>query len=71
MSLMTCGLASDGVVAAVIPFATIPYLTVFATDLIEEKFEYVTKEVGFTSEIPVVEFDINVIKIEECSWPAA
>jgi len=70
MGLVTCGLSDEGVVAAIIPFATTPYLTVFATDLIEEEFGYVTKEVDFTSEIPVVEFDINVIKIEECSWPA-
>ena len=69
MSLVTCGLGGEGVYSAIIPFSTTPYLTLFIEDLIEEPFEYDIKDVEFTSEIPVVEFEIDVIKIEECSWP--
>ncbi len=71
MSIITCGLAGEGIYASVVPFATTTYLTLFFEDIVEEEFEYVTKEVGFTAEIPVVEFEIDIIKIEECSWPVA
>lgn len=69
MSIITCGLAGEGTYAAVIPFSTTPYLTNFTDTLIEEPFEYVKQEVGFSSEIPIVEFEIDVIRIEECRWP--
>ena len=71
MSIITCGLAGEGIYASVIPFATTPYLTLFSEDIVEEEFDYVTKEVGFTTDIRVVEFEIGIIKIEECSWPVA
>jgi len=69
MSLITCGLAGEGVVASVVPFSTVPYLTTFEDTLVEELFEYQLQETEFTTEIPVVEFEIDIIRIEECSWP--
>jgi len=68
MSLITCGLAGEIPYAEVVPFSTIPYLTSFTVDALEEEFEYVNKEVGFITDIPVVEFEIDIIRIEECSW---
>lgn len=70
MSIITCGLAGEGSYAAVIPFATNPYLTVFATDIVEDTFKVENKEVEFSAAITVVEFKIDIIKIEECLWPA-
>lgn len=68
--MITCGLSDDGVVAAIIPFATTPYLTTFDEVTIAEEFNLsdLTKE--FSASIPVVEFEIDIIRIEECSWPA-
>ena len=70
MSLITCGLSDEGVIAAVIPFATTTYLTVFDETRIEVEFTQETLVEEFQATIPVVEFEIDVIRIEECSWPA-
>lgn len=70
MSLVTCGLSDDGVIAEIIPFATVPYLTTFEETLVVEEFITTNVEQEFSATIPVVEFEIDIIRIEECSWPA-
>lgn len=70
MSLVTCGLAGDGVYSAIIPFSTTPYLTTFDTEVIEQEFLVTEIEKEFSTAIPVIEFGIDIIEIEECSWPA-
>ena len=67
--MITCGMSDGGVISAVIPFSTTPYLTLYGTDVIEEEFEYDVVVKEFTTEILVVEFDIDIIEIRECSWP--
>lgn len=69
MPLVTCGLGDEGVFASVIPFRVSPYLTAYTYDLVEENFTVQPLEKEFSTEIRVVEFNINIIEIEECSWP--
>jgi hypothetical protein len=68
MSIVTCGLSDEGIYAHTIPFSTNTLIVDFDEDVIAEPFvlKELTKE--FTAKIPVVEFDIDIIRIEECSW---
>ncbi len=61
------GLSDEGVIAAEVQFSTDPLLTRFAEDILEYDFsvEEVAKE--FDMEIQVVSWDIDIIRVEECS----
>ena len=67
--LMTCGLGAEGAYAAIIPFSARPYNMTFNYDWQAIDFSYSDMNLDFKVETPVIEFEIDVIRIEECSFP--
>ena len=67
MPLVTCGLSDEGVIAAEVQFSTDPLLTRFTEDLVEYDFSVEDVEKEFDTEIQVVSWDVEIIRVEECS----
>ena len=67
MPLVTCGLSDEGVVAEVFRFSTTPELIQFEEDSLGFEFGLgeVVKE--FDQDIVTIDFEIKVIRVEECS----
>jgi len=69
MPLVTCGLSDEGVIAAEVRFSTTPELVLFNEDFIESSFGVVNTPMEFDTEIKVVGFSIDVIRIVGCTLP--
>lgn len=69
MPLVTCGLADEGVIAGEVRFSTTPELILFSKEMVEEGFWVKSEPKEFSTEIKVINFEIDLIRIEECSFP--